>query len=164
VSKLFWLTAFALAGVYVTGYLSLSESSANAFLNSWEKLSLDGNAHAQCELLTDDFEVSIKDHTTPRDAHIEGGKEDFCAHIKTISAAMALLQPTTNVRRENFTATRSFAHPWTADVSYTEFRSTSIPRAGIQQNTESEDKLVLVKTFGGVKIQRLESEAWLADE
>jgi hypothetical protein len=163
-SKLIFATVLALAGIYGTGYLSLSESSANSFLNDWETLTLDGDAHAQCDLLTEDFTVALKDHTTPHDNSLNNNKEEFCAYIKTLTAAMSLLKPTTNVRREDFTVARSLMHPWTAAVTYTEFRTTAIPRAGINQSTQSEDKLILVKTINGVKIQHLESEAWLADK
>lgn len=163
-SKIILVTILALAGIYGMGYWSLRESDANRFLNNWETLTLDGDAHAQCDLLTDDFTAALKDHTTPRDNSLNNGKEEFCAYIKTLTAAMSLLKPTTNVRREDFTVVRSLMHPWTAEVTYTEFRTTSIPRAGINQSTQSEDKLILVKTLSGVKIQHLESEVWLADK
>jgi len=160
--KLFWVAVFALIGIYGSGYLSLSEGAANRFLNNMEELTMDGNAHAICDLLADDMNVSIIDHTTGKDVKLNGGKEELCAQLKVAVPAMSLLKASTNVQRDNFVAKRELLHPWTAQVSYSEKRTTNLQRAGVQRSTESDDKLVLVKTFSGIKIQRLESEEWLA--
>ncbi len=61
-----------------------------------------------------------------------------------------------NVSFEDVSVKRDWLHPWTSEVSYTEHRTLSIP--SIQQNfhTISEDEIVLVQTFSGVKLRKLD--------
>ena len=62
-----------------------------------------------------------------------------------------------NVTREDFKVTRPSLHWWTAEVSYTEHRDRTLQN-GMHLKTISEDHLVLVKTFAGMRLKRLESD------
>jgi len=162
-AKLFWVAVILLAGVYGWGYASLNESAAIHFLNDMETMTANGDAQGLCDLLTDDMQVSILDHTSGKDQVTTGGKAVACEQIRSTAPAMALLKATIEVQREKLKVQRTLLKPWTMDVSYTEKRHTNVQRAGIELNTESEDKLTLIRTFSGVKIKYLASEAWLAD-
>ena len=159
--KLFWLLVLALIWVYGSGFVSLGESGAIRFLNNWEQLSMDGDADAVCDLMHDDLEVSMDDRSSGgRPVRFEGGKKEFCEYSQQAIPALKLLLSSMQVTREDIEVKRDWLHPWTADVRYTERRSMSMPAAGLQLNTIGEDSLTLVKTFGGVKILRLDAKTW----
>jgi hypothetical protein len=162
--KILFLIVLALGGIYGVGFVSLGEGGANRFLNKMEELTTEGSGKALCDLFTDDAQVDINDHTAGRKGKITGGKEEICAYFKAAAPAMALLQTSTQLQRRDFAVKRDWLHPWTVQVTYTEFRSTSIPRAGISINTESDDELVLVRTLAGVKISRLKTEIFAQEE
>ena len=73
-----------------------------------------------------------------------------------------LLGISTQVKRDDFTVRRSWLHPWTAEVSYFEERTTRMSRVNVTLKTESDDQWTLVNTFGGVKVMRLTSKTRLA--
>jgi len=152
-----------MAGIFGSSAITLSESGTNRFLDQLEDLSIQGNGAAYCALLHDDLKVSIKDHSAEPQAHIEGGKQEFCAYVSNAAKGMSLLGVSTQVQRNDFTVHRSWRHPWTAEVSYHEQRSTRMSRVNVTLHTRSTDRLTLVQTFGGVKLMRIESEAWKID-
>jgi hypothetical protein len=80
----------------------------------------------------------------------------MCADIKKLLPALVKVVTDDNVTRDNFKVTRSGLHWWNADVSYTEHRDRTL-RNAMHLKTISEDHLVLVKTFEGVRLERLES-------
>jgi hypothetical protein len=158
------LAVLALLFVYGAGAVRLSEGGAHRFLNDLETLSLQGDSDAYCERLHRDLAVSIRDHTAPgmpRD--FDGGKKEFCDYVAMAAKGMALIGPETSVTREEFTVTRSWLHPWTAQVSYHETRTTHMTKVNVTLDTEGEDRWVLVNTLDGVKALRLDSETRLAD-
>ena len=165
--KIVWVLAvslLAVAGVYGTGAVRLSKSSANHFLNELETLSLQEKSDEYCALLHDDLTVSIRDHTAPQmPRDFDGGKAEFCEFVGTAVDGMSLIGPEWQVTRDDFTVTRSWLHPWTAHVSYHETRTTRMTRINVTLNTVGDDKWILVNTFDGVKALRLESESRLAD-
>lgn len=155
--KLFWLLAIVLIGVYGSGYAGLGEGGAIRFLNRWEELSVDGDAEAVCDLMHEDLQVSLDDRSGGRPVQLQGGKEEFCAYARQAISAMKLVMSSMNVTRENIEVKREWLHPWTADLSYTERRALSMAGGAVQMSVIGEDRLTLVKTFGGVKIRRLQS-------
>ena len=68
-----------------------------------------------------------------------------------------------NVQWNDVEVTRSWLHPWTSEVSYTEDRALSIPGTNVQIRTTSENTMKLVMTFSGVKMRAIDSEIWVAE-
>jgi len=162
--KIFGLLLIIAVGVCGTGALKLSESGANGFLNELETLSLQGKSDEYCARLHDDLSVSISDHTSPRmPRDFAGGKAEFCDYVSMAAKGMALIRPQMQVTRDDFTVNRSWLHPWTAQVSYHENRTTHMTLANVTLKTVSDDKWVLVNTLDGVKVLGLVSESRLAD-
>jgi len=163
--KIVWFVPLIVAvAVYGTGAWRLSESSANRFLNELETLSLQEKSDAYCARLHEDLTVSIRDHTSPgfpRD--FDGGKAEFCEFVSMAALGTSLIGPESQVTRHDFTVTRSWLHPWTAQVRYHETRTTRMTRVNDTLNTVGDDKWILVNTLGGVRVLRLESESRLAE-
>ena len=156
--------ALTLVCIYGTAAFNLSESGAVRFLDELEKLSLQGNSDAYCARLHADMTVSIRDHTSPgmpRD--FDGGKSQFCEFITTAAKGVDLIGPESHATRTDFSVTRSWLHPWTAQVSYHETRTTRLTRINVTLNTQGDDQWTLVQTFAGVKARRLVSESRRAD-
>lgn len=160
--KILMLLALAAAGIYGTAALKLSESGANSFLNELEDLSLSGKSDEYCARLHEDLAVSIQDHSAQPPAVFDGGRKEFCGFVSEAAKGMDLLGAGTHVTRDDFIVTRSWLHPWTAQVSYKEDRITTMSRINQSLHTQGEDKLTLVMTLGGVKMLKLESRTWLA--
>jgi len=161
--KILLIVALVLGGIYGTGYVSLSEGGANRFLNKMEALTMEGDAKRICDLFADDLQVKLNDHTAGggKRGKFSGGKQEFCDYYKLTAPAMSMLQASTTVQRQDFVVKRDvWLHPWTANVTFTELRSMRFQAAGVSMDTESDDQMVLVRTLGGVKIKRLESEIW----
>jgi hypothetical protein len=166
--KIVWLAALLLTtvavAVYSTGAIKLSESSAIRFLNELETLSLQEKSDAYCALLHDDLTVSIRDHTAPQmPRDFDGDKAELCEYVSMAAKGMSLIEPQSQLTRHDFTVTRRWLHPWTAQVSYHETRSTRLTRVNVTLNTVSDDTWILVNTLAGVRVLRLESESRLAD-
>jgi len=161
--KIVMLLLIALAGIYGTAAVNLSESGANRLLNELEHLSMSGHGKEYCEHLHEDLTVSIQDHTADPPANFVGGRAEFCGFVSEAAKGMSLLRAGTHVTRDDFTVTRSWLHPWTAQVSYKEDRITTFPLVNQSAHTQGEDKLTLVQTFGGVRMLHLESRSWLAE-
>jgi hypothetical protein len=160
--KILWFAVFALIAVYVVGAIRFSEMGAMKFISDLENLSLEGKSEEFCDHLHDDMEVSISDYSADPPADFEGGKDDFCEYVTKASTGMALLGVSMQARRDDVIVERSWLHPWTAEVSYSETRTTRIRAANVTLNTEGEDEWTLVQTFTGVKVKRLVSETRLA--
>ena len=161
--KFLLLVVLVLAGVYAQGAILLSESGANSFLNELESLSLQGKTEEFCGRLHDELEVSIDDNSADPPAMIEGGKQEFCDYVSEAAKGLGLLGMSTQVQRDDFTVRRSWLHPWTAEVSYYESRTTHMSAVNVTLKTESEDQWTLVNTLGGVKVKRLTSSVHLAE-
>jgi hypothetical protein len=146
-----------LAGAYVYGVSSLSRSGATRFLDELEALSLDGKSAEYCDRLHEDLRVSIRDHSAELPADFDGGRQEFCAFVSYAAKGVDLLGLSTRVTREDFTVTRDWLHPWTAQVSYHEDRITTMSKINATSHTRSDDELTLVQTFDGVKLVYLQS-------
>ena len=160
--KIVTLLLLAVVGIYGIAAVNLSESGANRFLNELEHLSLSGQGEEYCALLHDDLTVSIDDQSAEPAANFDGGRDEFCSFVSEAAKGMELLQAGTRVTRDDFTVTRSWLHPWTAHVTYTEDRITTMSLANVSLHTQGEDKLTLVQTLRGVRLLHLESHTWLA--
>jgi len=152
----------ALAGTYSYGVLSLTESGANRFLDDLEALSLQGKGREYCARLHPDLHVSVRDHSADPPADFDGGRDDFCAYVSYAAKGMGLLGISTRVARNDFTITRSWLHPWTAQVRYHEDRVTVMTKVGATVHTLSADSLTLVQTVGGIRLLALDSRVTLA--
>ena len=161
--KFLLLVVLGLLGVQAYGAIVFSESGANGFLNELEHLSLSGQGAEYCDRLHDDMEVSIDDRSANPPAVFEGGKQEFCDYVSYAAKGMDIIGVSTNVQRDDFTVKRSWLHPWTADISYSEKRTMRIRAAKLMIKSESDDEWTLVQTFSGMKVMRLVSEARLAE-
>lgn len=157
--KILIVAIVALAGIYITGYVAFSETSVNRYLDKMEAMTFRGEGEALCELFDENFSAVLIDHLSGRGAEQKMNKEEMCKISVAAHLMYSALQVSSNVQRKEFAIKRDWLHPWTADVSYVELRSLSSPR-GPLPSTESEDELVLVKTFSGTKIKRIKSEVW----
>jgi hypothetical protein len=161
--KLLWLAVIAVTYVIASGYYTLGEAGVNRFLDRMDEASIKGDAQTQCDLLADDIEVSVHDHSGPGAKTVEGGKDKLCELVKKVSAVQALVPMSMTVRRDNLIVEHGFLHCWTAEISYFEHQSASIPSRGFSLKTVSENHLTLVKTWSGVVIKRLETQARIDD-
>jgi hypothetical protein len=158
--SIFVLIVLIGAGIYGTGAVALSERGANRFLDALEDLSIQGKGDDYCARLHDELEVSIDDHSAEPAAKIRGGKKEFCDYVKFAAKGMDLLGVQSQVERNDFAVTRSFLHPWTAEITYDETRTTHMSKVNVTLDTQSHDELTLVQTFDGVKLRKIKSEAW----
>jgi hypothetical protein len=149
--------------VYAIGLLRLGESGAMAFVLRMESLMNEGKVDEICAMFHEDLEVDITDNTAVVPKTMTGGKREFCEQTRQSVAGLELLPHGSNVRFEDVSVKRDWLHPWTSELSYTEDRSLAIPAIGQTFHTVSEDTLVLVHTFAGVKLRKVRSEARLAD-
>jgi hypothetical protein len=155
------LALMAIAGIYVQSAIALSEGGANNFLNELEDISMRGEGDKYCASLHEDMRASISDHSAEPPAEFEGGKKEFCAYVTYATKGLSMLGASTHAQRDEFTVQRSWLHPWTADVSYVETRTTSFAQGNVSIRTESEDRWTRVETFGGIKVKRLDSKTRL---
>jgi len=161
--KIIILVLLAAAAVYGTAAITLSEAGANRFLNELEHLTISGQGEEYCAQLHDDLAVSIADHSAVPPADFEGGRDEYCSYVTMATKGVDLLGLGFQVTRDDFTVTRSWLHPWTAHVKYSEDRITTMSRINKSLHTQGKDELTLVQTFGGVKLLRLKSSTWLVN-
>jgi hypothetical protein len=152
------------AGVYGIAAINLSEAGANRFLNELEDLTISGRGEEYCARLHDDLSVSIRDHSARPPADFDGGRDDYCNYVRQATKGADLLGLGFQVTRDDFTVTRSWLHPWTAHVKYSEERITTMSRVNFSLHTAGEDELTLVQTLGGVKLLRLKSSTWRVEQ
>jgi hypothetical protein len=155
------LLVLAAAMAYGFGPMHLSNAGANRFLDELESLSQAGKGEEYCARLHADLKVSIRDHSADPPADFDGNREDFCGYVTYAMRGFDILGLSTHATRHEFTATRSWLHPWTVEVSYHEDRLTTMSKTGATVHTASDDRLTLVQTLGGVKIIELESKVSL---
>ena len=161
--KFLLLLVLALVGVYGVGRMKLGESGAMRFLAEMESLMNEGKGQEVCEMLHDDLEVEIADHSGESVQEVNGGKEEFCKLTVTTAAGLNLVPHSSNVNYTEVEAKHDWLHPWTSEISYLENRSLSIPAANVTLRTVSEDEITLVHTFSGVKLLKIKSEVYKAD-
>ncbi len=158
--KLIVLVLIAVIAVYAVGRVKLAERSAANLLNEMDQLMLDGQGEELCNLLHEDVEVSATASMGGETQTVEGGREEFCDHLKTASAGLRVLkgQMQVAISRSDFTVERDWMHPWTAHYTYTEDTSIRIPKANVSMESQSDSTLTLVMTLKGVKILKVTSE------
>lgn len=161
--KILVLLLLAIVAVYVTGRVTLGAHGAMSFVVAMENLTNEGKSDQVCAMFHDDLEVSISDHTTRAPREVEGGKEELCELTRESVAALRSVPMRMSVEWNDFEVTRSWLHPWTSEVSYTEDRSMTIRGANLRINTTSDNTITLVQTFSGVKLRKLAAEAWVAE-
>lgn len=154
--KVLLIGLLILIWVYGSGYRAFTDANVNKVLNEWEDATRRGDAEATCATFADDMTFALEEHTAESTVKHEGGKDELCAYVRKLLPAMVRAVSSTNVTRDNLTVTRSWLHCWTAEVSYTEHRTTGLA-SGLSVRTVSDDRLTLVKSFGGVLVRRLES-------
>jgi hypothetical protein len=160
--KIIGLLVVASAGAYAWGALSLSGRGATRFLDELEALSLRGRSDEYCARLHADLRVSIRDHSATPPADFDGGRDEFCAYVSHAAKGIDLLGLSTHVTREDFTVTRDWLHPWTAQVRYHEDRVTTMSKVNATLHTRSDDTLTLVQSLGGIRLRALDSRVELA--
>jgi hypothetical protein len=153
----------AIVGIYVQSAWVFSDSATNRFLDELEDLSLRGKAHEYCAKLHDNMQVSIHDHSGDPPADFSGNKKNFCDYVSYAAKGMDLLGISTQVQRHEFTVRRNWLHPWTAEVTYSESRTTRMSKLNVTVRTEGEDQWTLVQTLDGIKALRLTSKTRLAE-
>jgi len=163
--KVIVFALLAAIGAFLWGRLSLGESGAMRFVAKMDSLMNEGRADEVCAMFHDDLEFSIVDHTASGGGSttLEGNKQDFCETTQEQVAALQKVPHTMRVEFNDVTVTRDWLHPWTSEISYTEDRSFSIRGANITLNTTSDDTITLVQTFSGVKLLKVQVEAWVAE-
>lgn len=149
----------ALAVSYGVGYFAFSDSSTRRFLDEMETLSLHGHLDEYCARLHDDLEVAIHDRTADPPAEFTGGKPEFCAYVTNATKGVTAMGLETTVSRNDFTLARAWLHPWSVRVHYREDRTTTTKQFA-PFRSQGEDDLLLVLTFDGVKLRRLDSRSW----
>jgi hypothetical protein len=153
--KLLTLIIIVAAAVYGLGYAKLSEGSAAKLLADMDHLTVTGKGEEVCDLAHDELEMTMNDETGDESAeHISGGREEFCDVVKAASQPLAAMNVNLNSNRDDFTVTRDWKHPWTADYSFHESTTLNIPQVGGRVSTEADVKMQLVFTFKGVKIRK----------
>jgi len=162
--KLFLLIGIGLvlAGIYIQSAIVFSANGVNHFLDELEYLSLHGRNAEYCARLHDDLQASISDHSAQPPADFTGGKREFCDYVSYATRGLDLLGISTQAQRHDFSVRRSWLHPWTAEVSYSESRTTQMTKLNATLRTEGEDRWTLVQTFDGIKALRLTSKTRLA--
>jgi hypothetical protein len=155
--SLIWMAVLGAAWVWGSGYWAFREASVNELLEKWEDATRRGDAQVLCDTFTPDMTYSIHETTTGRLQEQEGDRAEMCAYLQKVLPPMAKAVTAVSVKRDNIVATRHGLHWWTANVSYTEHRDTTIGSA-LHLKTICDDRLILVKGFDGVHVKRLESE------
>jgi hypothetical protein len=148
----------AIVAIYGFGFVTLSETGTDRFLDELETMSMTGRGAEYCARLHEDLKVSIRDQGAEPPTAFEGGREEFCDYVTYAMKGIATLGISTRVTRSEFSVTRSWLHPWTLDVSYHEDRITRLSKTGTTLHEVSDDRITLVRTFEGVKLLNLESK------
>ena len=152
---LFLLVLFA--AFYAHARISFAEQRVLSWLLENSNKYLTGDSSV-CDNYADDVEVSLIAKAPRGTWQVEGGKAELCGYLKQSSAALIVMQASTNTA---FSKVRiePGPFPWMqAKVSYTE--KTTMQMAGLPPvNALGENSVVLVRTFSGLKIKSLESRS-----
>lgn len=157
IKTLIWLGLLVAAFVYGSGYWAFREASINELLEKWEDATRRGDVQELCDTFTPDMTYSLHDQIGARSQDQAGGRAEMCAYMQKTVPVMAKAITAVSVTRDNMKVTRHGLHWWTAEVTYTEHRDTAIGSA-LHLKTISDDRLILVKSFAGLRVKRLESD------
>jgi hypothetical protein len=155
--KIVWL--LVLLGVYYAhSRFAFAQPRVESWLLHTNMAALTGDGKA-CEAYADDVDVQLIADNSRGRWEVEGGKAELCDYLKKTSAALVLLDASTNFRLENTSVQRA-GFPWlTAQVSYTHvgtIQAAALPRP---VPFESVDQVTLRRTLTGLQIVKLASQA-----
>lgn len=154
--KLFLLVLACVAYVAHARY-TFTEEHVTQWLAQHTARAMGGEKEA-CDDYTDDVEVNLVAHGRRGHWEVEGGKDEICGYLKQAAAALTVLQASTRLEFDSVKVTRD-GFPWrSARVQVAQRMSVSaanIPGTEVR----AEDELVLVRTFGGLKIKSLQSKS-----
>lgn len=145
------------AAFYGHARITFSEPRVIAWLADNSVKSMSGDSSA-CDNFADDVTVSIAATGSRGTWEVEGGKNEICGYLKQASAALTVMQASTNMEFTDVEVDRG-GFPWLqARVTYKE--RTTIQAAGLPRITSlSDDTLVLVRTLSGLKIRSIDSKS-----
>jgi hypothetical protein len=151
------LLVLAFAAFYAHARYSFSDEQVTRWLAQHTTRAMGGESTA-CDDYADDVEVSLEAHGRRGHWEVEGGKNEICGYLKQSAAALTVLQASTRLQFDSVKVTRD-GFPWrSARVQVSQRMSVSaanIPGAEVR----AEDELVLVRTFGGMRIKSLQSKS-----
>lgn len=151
------LLVLACVAYYAHARYTFTEEQVTRWLAQHTARAMGGEKEA-CDDYTDDVEVSLLAHGRRGHWEVEGGKNEICGYLKQAAAAMTVLQASTRLEFDSVKVTRD-GFPWrTARVQVVQRMAVSaanIPSTEVR----AEDELVLVRTFGGLKIRSLQSKS-----
>lgn len=143
------------AAFYLHARTSFSESHVTNWLSKHVTRAMSGDL-AACDDFADNMEVALTAEGRRGRWEVEGGKNEMCGYLKQSAALLTVLQARTSSQFEDIRVVPS-DFPWmSARVTYkqrTDVDVQRLPRLAI----ESEDELVLVRTFSGIKIKSVQS-------
>jgi len=158
--RLFIFVLLAVGSMYLHARVTFSESRVNYWLVNHSVRFMQGDQSA-CDDYDSDVEVTLTAEGRRGRWEVEGGKDEICGYMKQASAAFIVLQASTESVLSNVKI-EAGGFPWTkARVSFKE--TTTVRVKGMPSMTiESNDTVLLARTFTGVKIKSLESksEGW----
>jgi hypothetical protein len=159
VKKLLLLLA-VFGAFYAHARFSFAEPRVMSWVGNHSAKAMSGDNSA-CDDYTDDVAVALTSKATGGTWEVEGGKDEICGYLKQAAAAFTVLQASTHSEFDQVRIVRS-GFPWlSAKVSYVE-RTTVQAGPLPTMLTTSEDALVLVRTFAGIRIKSIESKASVA--
>lgn len=145
------------AAFYVHARVSFGDARVMSWLAGHTARAMSGEREA-CDDFTDDVEVTLLAQGRRGHWEVEGGKDEICGYYKQGSAALTVLQASTNTQFDDLTVVRS-SFPWrSATVSFVSRTSVNV-RGAPPTTIESEDTVTLVRTLSGIKIKSLESRS-----
>jgi hypothetical protein len=151
------LPVLAFAAFYAHARHAFSDDHVRTWLAQHTARAMGGETTA-CDDYTDDVEVSLVARGRRGHWEVEGGKDEMCGYLKQAAAALTVLQASTHLEFDSVQVTRD-GFPWrTARVKVSQRMAVSaanIPSTEVR----AEDELVLVRTFGGIKIKSLQSQS-----
>jgi hypothetical protein len=151
------LLVLAFAAFYAHARYSFSDEQVTRWLAQHTARAMGGETTA-CDDYADDVEVSLVAHGRRGHWEVEGGKNEICGYLKQAAAALTVLQASTRLEFDSVKVTRD-GFPWrSARVQVSQRMSVSaanIPSTEVR----AEDELVLVRTFGGIRIRSLQSKS-----
>ena len=152
--KLFLLVLACIAYAVHARY-TFTEEQVTRWLAQHTARAMGGEKEA-CDDYTDDVEVTLVAHGRRGRWEVEGGKDEICGYLKQAAAALTVLQASTRLEFDSVTVKRD-GFPWRSArvqvVQRMSVNAANIPHTEVR----AEDELVLVRTFGGLKIKSLQS-------
>lgn len=146
-----------LGGFYAHARFTFSEPRVMGWITQHTARAMQGDA-AACDDYADDVQVELTAKGQRGRWEVEGGKAEVCGYLKQSSAALTVLQASTQTEFDSVRITRG-GFPWTtARLQYTQ--RTAVQVQGLPgMNMVSEDSVVLSRTLSGLRIRELHSQS-----